>query len=112
MELTFVEIYFASIEKAFETTPTFTFITSFRMNNFEHYNTTHCPVPTLTHYFYTPQIRRFLPNQPHLLNKYQMNMGFSHFHELWILSGMFILAPHQINSVKECGFCNDRIILI
>ena len=41
-----------------------------------------------------------------------MNMGFSHFHELGILSGMFILAPRQINSVKECGLCNDSIILI
>ena len=35
------------------------------------------------------------PNQPHLLNKYQYNMGFSHFHEFGILSGMYILAPCQ-----------------
>ena len=35
------------------------------------------------------------PNQPHLLNKYQYNMGFSHFHEFGILSGMYILAPYQ-----------------
>ena len=51
-------------------------------------------------------------NQPHLLNKYQINMGFSHFHEFGILSGMYILAPYQIDIVKACGFCNGNIILI
>ena len=39
-------------------------------------------------------------------------MGFSHFHELGILSGMYIFSPYQIDSVKECGFYNDSIILI
>ena len=39
-------------------------------------------------------------------------MGFSHFHEFGILSGMHILAPHQIDIVKGCGFCNGNIILI
>ena len=53
-----------------------------------------------------------LPNQPHLLNKYQINMGFPHFHEFGILSGMYILAPYQIDIVKRCGFCNGNIILI
>ena len=45
----------------------------------------------------------YCPNQPHLLNKYQINMGFSHFHEFGILSGMYILAPYQIDIVKGCG---------
>ena len=27
-----------------------------------------------------------VPNQAHLLNKYQINVGFSHFHEIGILS--------------------------
>ena len=31
------------------------------------------------------------PNQPHLLNKYIINMGFSHFHEFGILSGMYTI---------------------
>ena len=53
-----------------------------------------------------------IPNQPHLLNKYQINMVFSHFHEFGILSGMYILAPYQIDIVKGCGFCNGNIILI
>ena len=26
----------------------------------------------------------WLPNQPHLLNKYQINMSFSYFHGIWI----------------------------
>ena len=39
-------------------------------------------------------------------------MGFSHFHEFGILSGMYILAPHQIDIVKGCGFCNGSIILL
>ena len=30
----------------------------------------------------------------------------------WILSRMCILAPHQIDIVKGCGFCNSTIILI
>ena len=51
-------------------------------------------------------------NQQHLLNKYQINMGFSHFHKFGILSGMYILAPYQIDIVKGCGFCNLSIILI
>ena len=41
------------------------------------------------------------PNQPHLLNKYKINMVFSHFHEFGILSGMHILAPYQIDIVKD-----------
>ena len=45
-----------------------------------------------------------LPNQPHLLKKYQINMGFSNFHEFGILSGMCILASYQIDIAKECGF--------
>ena len=53
-----------------------------------------------------------VPNQAHLLNKYQINMGFSHFHEIGILSGMNILAPYQIDIVKGCGFWNGKIILI
>ena len=53
-----------------------------------------------------------IPNQPHLLNKYQINMGFSHFHEFRILSAIYILAPYQIDIVKGCGFCNGNIILI
>ena len=56
--------------------------------------------------------RNELPNQPHLLNKYQINMEFSHFHEFGILSGMYILAPYEIYIVKACGFCNGNIILI
>ena len=55
--------------------------------------------------------RNSIPNQPHLLNKYQINMGFSHFHEFGILSGMHILVPYQIDIVKRCGFCNGSIIL-
>ena len=43
---------------------------------------------------------RKLPNQPHLLKKYQINMGFLHFHEIGILSGMYILAPYQIDFLK------------
>ena len=56
--------------------------------------------------------KKNLPNQPHLFNKYQINMGFSHFHEFGILSGMYIFAPYQIDIVKGCGFCNGNIILI
>ena len=55
---------------------------------------------------------KMIPNQPHLLNKHQINMGFSHFHEFVILSGIYILAPYQIDIVKGCGFCNGNIILI
>ena len=40
------------------------------------------------------------PNQPHLLNKYQINMGFSYFHGIAILPGINILKPHQIDVVK------------
>ena len=55
----------------------------------------------------------YVPNQPHLLNKYQINLGFSHFHEIGILSRMYyILAPHQIDIVKGGGFCNGSIIFI
>ena len=50
------------------------------------------------------------PNQPHLLNKYQINLSFSHFHEILILSGMNILAPYQIGTVKGCGFWNGKIM--
>ena len=39
-------------------------------------------------------------------------MGFSHFLEFGILSGMYILAPYQIDIVKGCGFCNGNIVLI
>ena len=39
-------------------------------------------------------------------------MGFSHFHDIGILSGLNILAPYQIDIVKGRGFCNGRIILI
>ena len=53
-----------------------------------------------------------LPNQPHSLNKYQINMGFLYFHEIWILSGMNILATYQIDIVKGCGFWNEKLILI
>ena len=42
-----------------------------------------------------------LPNQPHLLKKYQINMGFSNFHEFGILSGMCILASYQIELRKN-----------
>ena len=42
-----------------------------------------------------------MPNQPHLLNKYKINMGISHFHEFGILSGMHILAPYQIDIACE-----------
>ena len=38
-------------------------------------------------------------------------MGFSHYHEFGILSGMCILAPYQIDIVEGCGFCNGSIIL-
>ena len=51
------------------------------------------------------------PNRAHLLNKCQINMGLSHFHEFVILSGMYTLAPYQIDSVKRCGFCNVILIL-
>ena len=36
------------------------------------------------------------PNQPRLLNKYQINMGFSHFHGIWIT----IFVPYLIDVVK------------
>ena len=52
-----------------------------------------------------------LPNQPHL-NKYQINIWFSHFHEFGILYGIYILAAYQIDIVKEYGFCNGSIIFI
>ena len=51
-------------------------------------------------------------NQPLLLNKSQINMGFTHFHECGILSGTCIWAPYQIDVVKMSGFCNGSIILI
>ena len=37
------------------------------------------------------------PNQPHLINKYQINMGFLYFHGIWILSVINILARYKIN---------------
>ena len=42
-----------------------------------------------------------IPNQPHLLNKYQIIMDFSHFHEIGILSGINILSPYQIDIKKD-----------
>ena len=57
-------------------------------------------------------IHAWLPNQPHLLNKYQVHMVFSHFHEFVIWSRISIMAPYQIDIVKGCGFCNGSIILI
>ena len=54
----------------------------------------------------------YVPNQPYLLNKCQINMGFPHFHEFGILSGMHILEPYKIDIVKGCGVCNGSIILI
>ena len=45
-----------------------------------------------------------LPNQPHLLNKYQISMGFSEFRWIGFLSAINILAPYQIDVVKRCGF--------
>ena len=53
-----------------------------------------------------------IPNQPHLLNKYQLNVGFSHFHQFRILSGMYVLAPYLKDIMKGSGFCNGNIILI
>ena len=32
-------------------------------------------------YYSIDKFNENCPNQPHLLNKYQINMGFSHFHE-------------------------------
>ena len=61
---------------------------------------------------FTVQKIKPLPNQPHLLNKYKINMWFSHFYEFGILSLMNILAPYQIDIVKQCGFRNGSIILI
>ena len=67
-----------------------------------------------------------LPSQPHLINKYQIEICFSYFHEIVILSSMNILASYQIDIVilssmnilasyqidKGCGFCNLIITLI
>ena len=53
---------------------------------------------TCTYVFYLHVLT--YPNQPHLLKKYQINMGFLHFHEIGILSGMYILAPYQIDFLK------------
>ena len=53
-----------------------------------------------------------IPNQPHLLNKYQINMGFSYFHGIGVLSGINILVPYQIDVVKSCGFSYKKIIFI
>ena len=51
------------------------------------------------------------PYQPYLLNKCHINKVFSHFHEIWIVPAMNILAPHQ-EIVKGCGFCSLKIIHI
>ena len=51
------------------------------------------------------------PNQPHLLIKYQINMGFLYVHGIGILSGINILAPYQIDVVKWCGFSNRKLIV-
>ena len=40
------------------------------------------------------------PNQPHLLNKYQINMGFAYFRWVGVLSGINVLAPYQIDVFK------------
>ena len=42
-----------------------------------------------------------LPNQPHLLYKYQINMSISYFRGIWILIGINILAPYQIDRSWE-----------
>ena len=43
-----------------------------------------------------------VPNQPHLLNKYQINMDLTYFLEIWILSGMPIyLASCKIDIVMD-----------
>ena len=56
--------------------------------------------------------KQLVPNQAHVLNESQIIMGFSHFHEFGILSGVYILAPHKIDIVKGYDFCNGSIILI
>ena len=40
-----------------------------------------------------------ISNQPYLLNKYQINMGFAYFRGTGILSGINILTPYKINDV-------------
>ena len=40
-----------------------------------------------------------ISNQPYLLNKYQINMGFSYFRVTGVLSGINILAAYKINDV-------------
>ena len=49
---------------------------------------------------------------PDLLNKYQINMGFSYFRWIGVLSGVNILAPYQIDIVKLSGFSHGKIIFI
>ena len=46
-----------------------------------------------------PYAHNNVPNQPHLLNKYQINMGFSCIHGIWVLLGINVLAPyrHQVD---------------
>ena len=55
---------------------------------------------------------RFIPNQPHLLNKYQINTSFSYFRGIGVLSGINISVPYQIDVVKLCGFIYKKIIFI
>ena len=50
------------------------------------------------------------PNQPHLLNKYPINMGFSYFHGTVIFSRINIILPYQIDVVNWCGCCKWKII--
>ena len=42
-------------------------------------------------------LRRNVSQPTHLLNKYQINMGFSYFQGIATLSVINILAPYQIN---------------
>ena len=37
-------------------------------------------------------------NQPHLLNKYQINMGFAHFRKIW--ENTYVFVTYQIDIVK------------
>ena len=36
-----------------------------------------------SYYLTTYYCSKFTPNKPHILNKYQINLGFSHFHGIW-----------------------------
>ena len=52
-----------------------------------------------------------IPNQQHLLNKYQIKRGFSCCHGIEIFSGINILTPYLIDIAKWCGFCKGKKIL-